>query len=173
MAQLGGMAEELGIPYLELMLGKRASRYGTMMERHFYPLMPLLVQTDGISPELGLAIARRESEFFAGAISGVGALGLMQVMPATAKEMAGKLGIPYSRSKMLGDPKYNAKIGVRYLKELIEEFGNSPVHVAAAYNAGPSRARSWTAKLGDPRLSGVDVSRLDRSRSHLVKLEIT
>tara|TARA_B110000459_G_scaffold17341_1_gene16759 strand:- start:15229 stop:17229 length:2001 start_codon:yes stop_codon:yes gene_type:complete len=157
MAKLAGMAEEFRIPYLQLMLGKRAALYDVMLERHFYPLHPLLINGDGISPELGLAIARRESEFFAGAISGVGALGLMQVMPATAKEMAGKLGIPYSRSKMLGDPKYNAKIGVRYLKELIEEFGNSPVHVAAAYNAGPSRARSWTAKLGDPRLSGVDV----------------
>ncbi|WP_347827535.1 lytic transglycosylase domain-containing protein [uncultured Planktomarina sp.] len=157
MAQLGGMAEELGIPYLELMLGKRASRYGTMMERHFYPLSPLLVQTDEVAPELALAIARRESEFFAGAVSGVGALGLMQVMPRTAKEMAGKLGLRYSRSKMLKDPKFNAKIGIRYLEELTEEFGNSPVHIAAAYNAGPSRARNWTDKLGDPRLGKVDV----------------
>ena len=157
MAQLGGMAEELGIPYLELMLGKRASRYGTMIERHFYPLLPMLVQTDEVAPELALAIARRESEFFIGAVSGVGALGLMQVMPRTAREMAGKLGLRYSRSKMLKDPKFNAKIGIRYLQELREEFGNSPVHIAAAYNAGPSRARNWTIKLGDPRLGKIDV----------------
>ena len=157
MAQLGGMAEELGVPYLELMLGKRSSRYDVMLERHFYPLSPLLMQTDDIAPELALAIARRESEFFAEAVSGVGALGLMQVMPRTAKEMAGKLGLRYSRSKMLNDPKFNAKIGIRYLQELQEEFGDSPVHIAAAYNAGPSRARNWTNKLGDPRLGEVDV----------------
>ena len=157
MAQLGKMAKELGSPYLELMLGKRASLYGTMMESHFYPLSDLLVQTNEIAPELVLAIARRESEFFAGAVSGVGALGLMQVMPRTAREMAGKLGLSYSRNKMLRDPKFNAKIGIRYLEELTEEFGNSPVHIAAAYNAGPSRARNWTEKLGDPRLGDVDV----------------
>ena len=157
LAQMGRMAEELGHPYLELMLGKRASRYGTMMERHFYPLTSRLMRPDTIAPELALAIARRESEFFAGAISGVGALGLMQVMPRTAKEMAGKLGIGYSRSRMLKDPDYNATIGIRYLEELTEEFGNSPVHIAAAYNAGPSRAHAWTAKLGDPRSPEVDV----------------
>ena len=157
MAKLAGMAEEFGIPYLQLMLGKRAALYDVMLERHFYPLYPLLINGNGIPPELGLAIARRESEFFAGAISGVGALGLMQVMPETAKEMAEKLGIQYSRRKMLRDPKYNVKIGITYLQELIEEFGNSPVHVAVAYNAGPSRARNWTAKLGDPRLDQVDV----------------
>ncbi|MDT2070525.1 MAG: lytic transglycosylase domain-containing protein [Planktomarina sp.] len=157
LAQMGRMAEEMDHPYLELMLGKRASRYGTMMERHFYPLTSRLMRPGTIAPELALAIARRESEFFAGAISGVGALGLMQVMPRTAKEMAGKLGIGYSRSKMLKDPDYNAKIGIRYLEELTEEFGNSPVHIAAAYNAGPSRAHAWTAKLGDPRSPEVDV----------------
>jgi len=157
LAQMGRMAEKMDHSYLELMLGKRASRYGTMMERHFYPLTSRLMRPKTIAPELALAIARRESEFFAGAISGVGALGLMQVMPRTAKEMAGKLGIGYSRSKMLKDPDYNAKIGIRYLEELTEEFGNSPVHIAAAYNAGPSRAHAWTAKLGDPRLPEVDV----------------
>ena len=157
LAQMGRMAEEMGHTYLELMLGKRASRYGTMMERHFYPLTSRLMRPGPIAPELALAIARRESEFFAGAISGVGALGLMQVMPRTAKEMAGKLGIGYSPSKMLKDPDYNAKVGLRYLEELTEEFGNSPVHVAAAYNAGPSRAHAWTAKLGDPRSPEVDV----------------
>jgi len=81
LAQMGRMAEEMDHPYLELMLGKRASRYGTMMERHFYPLTSRLMRPGAIAPELALAIARRESEFFAGAISGVGALGLMQVMP--------------------------------------------------------------------------------------------
>ena len=81
----------------------------------------------------------------------------MQVMPKTAKEMAGKLGVRYSRNKMLKDPYYNAGIGIRYLQELQEEFGNSPVQVAAAYNAGPSRARNWTEQLGDPRLGQIDV----------------
>jgi soluble lytic murein transglycosylase len=104
-----------------------------------------------------LAIARRESEFYSGAISGAGALGLMQIMPATAKEMAGNLKLRYSRPRMLKDAVYNAILGISYLKELTEEFGNSPVHIAAAYNAGPSRARRWTQQLGDPRLGQIDV----------------
>ena len=157
MGQLASMAEEIKRPYLQLMLGKRAARYGVMLERHFYPFNNVSKNTGSIAPELVLAIARRESEFYPGAISGAGALGLMQIMPETAKEMAGNLRLRYSRPRMLKDAAYNAILGVSYLKELTEEFGNSPVHIAAAYNAGPSRARRWTQQLGDPRLGQIDV----------------
>ncbi|MGB0797975.1 MAG: lytic transglycosylase domain-containing protein, partial [Planktomarina sp.] len=155
--QITGMAEEIGLPYLQLMLAKRGVKYGTVLERPYYPLHPVANQVRDVPAELALAIARRESEFFVDAASGVGALGLMQLMPPTAKEMAGKLGVPFSRDRLTTDPSYNAALGVRYLQELIQEFGNSPIQVAAAYNAGPSRPRAWMQKLGDPRRGQIDV----------------
>jgi soluble lytic murein transglycosylase len=109
-----------------------------------------------VEPELALSIARRESEFNAGVSSPVGAQGLMQLMPATAREVSGWLGLPYSQAR-LTDWDYNAKLGTRYLQMLEEMFGTSPVLIAAGYNAGPGRPRQWMAARGDIRDAGVDV----------------
>lgn len=149
--------EIAGRPEFQLLLAKRGARYGNVIERAYYPLHPLVRQVEGIPTEMALAIARRESEFFPDARSGVGALGLMQVMPATGEEMAGKLGLPWDQTQMTRDPVYNAKIGVGYLGQLYAQFGNSPVQIAAAYNAGPSRPLRWMRERGDPRLGEVDV----------------
>jgi soluble lytic murein transglycosylase len=110
-----------------------------------------------VPEELALAIARRESEFDNRARSGVGALGLMQIMPPTAREVAGGLKIKYDRQRLLEDPVYNARIGTAYLASLIEEFGPNMVLVSVAYNAGPGRAHRWIEQNGDPRSAGVDV----------------
>jgi soluble lytic murein transglycosylase len=110
-----------------------------------------------VSRALALSIARRESEFNAGVGSPVGALGLMQLMPATAEEVAGTLDLPYSRARLTADWRYNATLGAQYLAYLEEEFGPSPVMIAAGYNAGPSRPKSWIAERGDPRLREMDV----------------
>ncbi|MEM6307496.1 MAG: lytic transglycosylase domain-containing protein, partial [Pseudomonadota bacterium] len=151
------LAEQAGRPNFELLLAKRAVKYGMVIHRSYFPLHPLAGQTGDVPTELALAIARRESEFFADAISGVGARGLMQLMPPTAQEMAGDLGMSYSQSRLTTDPAYNATLGVAYLRELIERFGYSPVHIAAAYNAGPSRPERWMGALGDPRQGDIDV----------------
>jgi len=90
-------------------------------------------------------------------MSGVGARGLMQVMPATAAEVAGKLEIAFDNGRLLSDPVYNATIGKAYLAELIDMFGPNHVLVSAAYNAGPSRPIRWMSDRGDPRSAGVDV----------------
>ena len=89
-----------------------------------------------------------------------GALGLMQVMPGTAKLMAGELGIAYEPGKLTGDWAYNARLGAGYLARLIAEFGDVPVLVAAGYNAGPGRPRRWIEELGDPR-AGDDATLVD------------
>ena len=102
-------------------------------------------------------IARRESEFNIGVGSPVGALGLMQLMPATAEEVSGWLGLPYSRAKLTTDWRYNAQLGTRYLAYLQETFGQSPVMISAGYNAGASRPRTWMAERGDPRIGQADV----------------
>ncbi|MFT5631555.1 MAG: soluble lytic murein transglycosylase, partial [Gammaproteobacteria bacterium] len=110
-----------------------------------------------VPPALSLSIARRESEFNAGVGSPVGALGLMQLMPATAQEVAGFIGEPYSRARLTSDWEYNARLGSKYLSVLEEDFGYSPVMMAAGYNAGPSRPKIWMDARGDPRVGEVDV----------------
>ncbi len=155
--QMATLAEDAGLPQIALLIGKRGVQYGSLIEQAYYPLHPLVDEVKGIPTEMALAIARRESEFFPDARSGVGALGLMQVMPATAKEVAGNIGLPFDERRLTADPVYNAKIGVGYLQGLYRQFGNSPVQIAAAYNAGPSRPKRWMAERGDPRRGQVDV----------------
>ena len=107
--------------------------------------------------EMALAIARRESEFDPSVASGVGALGLMQVMPATAKEVAEGLGIDYARDSVLNDWSYNATLGAAYLATLSERYDGNVVMMSAAYNAGPSRPDRWVSEQGDPRKGEMDV----------------
>jgi soluble lytic murein transglycosylase len=102
------------------------------------------------------AVARQESRFQVNAISSAGARGLMQLMPGTAKETAGKLGLSYSASKLTSDPLYNTKLGAFYLDKQLETYDGSLLLAAAAYNAGPGNANKWIKAFGDPRSSKVD-----------------
>jgi soluble lytic murein transglycosylase len=104
-----------------------------------------------IEPALSMAIARQESHFAAAAQSPAGALGLMQVMPATGRAVAQRFGLNWSERLLHHDPEYNAKIGVHYLGMLAERYGGELAMMAAAYNAGPPRVSAWVALHGDPR----------------------
>ncbi|MDC1399353.1 transglycosylase SLT domain-containing protein, partial [Yoonia sp.] len=64
---------------------------------------------------------------------------------------------PYSKPRLTSDWEYNATIGAAYLAYLTEEFGPTPVMIAAGYNAGPSRPKRWIDERGDPRLLAMDV----------------
>ena len=103
------------------------------------------------------AIARQESAFNPGAVSSAGARGLLQLMPATAKQTASSVGLPFSKARLTTDPAYNATLGAAHLGELVENFGGSYVMTFAAYNAGPSRVAAWVKAYGDPRDPKVDV----------------
>ena len=92
-----------------------------------------------------------------GVVSSAGARGLVQLMPATARMMAGQLGLAYEANRLTSDPAYNLQLGSAYLADRLVEFGNSHVLAFAAYNAGPGRVRTWLRKYGDPRSPGVDV----------------
>ncbi|WP_428613520.1 transglycosylase SLT domain-containing protein [Shewanella sp.] len=92
------------------------------------------------------AIARRESAFYPFATSGVGARGLMQLMPGTAKETARKHGLSYRGSKSLYDVSLNTTLGSRYYKSLLERFDGNRILATAAYNAGPHRVKRWLEK---------------------------
>ena len=143
--------------YFAVLLGKSAVTAGKVVPSIYFPLHPVAEMDLRVEPALALSIARRESEFNAGVGSPVGALGLMQLMPATAQEVAGFEGIGYSKPRLTSDWAYNARLGDRYLAELQARFGRSPVQIAAGYNAGPSRPASWMDERGDPRVGEADV----------------
>lgn len=108
---------------------------------------------------LNHAIMRQESSFDRTAQSGVGARGMMQLMPGTARETAGKLGMSYDLSRLTSDPQYNIMLGSKYFSDLMNSFGNYAPLAVAAYNAGPGNVRKWIRERGDPRTPGVDVLR--------------
>ena len=88
-------------------------------------------------------LMRQESRFVTAARSGVGAQGLMQIMPATGKWVAGKLGMSGYNVGWLQDPDTNVMLGTTYMRMVLEGLDNHPVLASAAYNAGPGRARKW------------------------------
>ena len=96
----------------------------------------------GVDPAFMYGLIRQESRFIIDARSHVGASGLMQVMPATARWTAGKIGLPY-RPDMINDRDVNLRLGASYLKLVLDDFGGSQALAAAAYNAGPGRPRRW------------------------------
>ena len=96
-----------------------------------------------LDPMLIAGLVRQESGFEPNALSHVGAMGLMQVMPSTALKLARQLKVRYARAR-LTDPGYNLQLGSRYLANLIQGFG-TPEAALAAYNAGEDRVEQWTA----------------------------
>lgn len=97
----------------------------------------------GLHPSWVFAITRQESAFMEDARSGVGASGLMQLMPATAKETARKFDIPLASPAQVLNPKKNIQLGAAYLSQVHGQFNGNRVLASAAYNAGPGRVRQW------------------------------
>ena len=100
----------------------------------------------GIDPAWVLATIRMESAFRPRARSPAGALGLMQIMPATGRRIARAEGVPYSGARTLLDPEKNIRLGAAYLRQLLDRLHGHPALVSAGYNAGPHRARRWLAR---------------------------
>jgi soluble lytic murein transglycosylase len=157
LGQLGNMVADMDAPHLGVMLGKAAARRGIVLTGPYYALHPLKDMTLPVPIELSLSIARRESEFDSRVVSGAGAQGLMQLMPATARQVAGSLGLEHDPGQVLTDWQYNATLGSAYLADLAVRFDGNIVMVAAGYNAGPGRPIQWMERYGDPRKGGVDV----------------
>lgn len=111
-------------------------------------LTPYQEVTRSYSQELGLdpawvyGLIRQESRFVTNAKSGVGAGGLMQLMPTTAQWVANRLKIPY-HAGMVNEVGTNVRLGTYYINHVFQQLGNQPVLATAGYNAGPSRAKRW------------------------------
>jgi len=119
-----------------------------------YP-RPETEQDFPIERALTLAIIRQESEFDPEAESPAGALGMMQLLPGTAKETARKISLPYEGSQ-LTSPNYNMRLGSNYLARMINAYDGSYVMAIAAYNAGPGNVRKWTQQFGTPGTNAYD-----------------
>jgi soluble lytic murein transglycosylase len=154
---LAALALEIERPHVALRVAKEAAKMGRVIPVPYYPVTDLATFGVDIDPELAMAIARQESELDPEVVSPAGARGLMQVMPGTARIVAGELGLPYSRNRLTSDWRYNARLGQAYLAGLLEDFGGSYVLASAGYNAGPNRVRRWIQDYGTPGDATVDV----------------
>ena len=110
--------------------------------RLHWQLIKTTARKHQVDPFFVLAIIREESRFYAQAVSSAGALGLMQIMPATGKWLARKLKQP-SKTQTLITPRTNIRLGTYYLAQLLQKYDRNPFYAAAAYNAGPKRVGRW------------------------------
>ncbi|UCF20439.1 MAG: transglycosylase SLT domain-containing protein [Gemmatimonadota bacterium] len=153
--ELLGLAQELaarGYGFEAVRLGWRAhsrlrGRWSASVLRAIYPLAYREIilaeaQALGLDPYLVAAIARRESAFAPNAVSRAGARGLLQIMPATARWLAERLGMSDYDDELLFHPEISVQLGTAYLADLQQRYGELQIALVA-YNAGPSRARSW------------------------------
>lgn len=116
---------------------------------------PTLQTPPGVNWTNVHAVTRQESQFAQNAISHAGARGLMQLMPGTAREQAGKLGMSYMRANLLESPSYNIRLGDGYFTRMLDYYGGAYPLAAAAYNAGPGNVNKWLRANGDPRKGGI------------------
>ena len=154
-AAIAQMAIDLGRPHIGVRIAKDAALGGIVLPAQYYPLHAIARQDWPVPTELAMAIARQESEMNPAAASEAGARGLMQLMPATASDVARARGIAHDPARLTRDPMYNARLGTAYLSEMLEYYHGSYVLAAAAYNAGPGRVDQWVKAFGDPR-AGAD-----------------
>jgi soluble lytic murein transglycosylase len=157
-SMVASYAERLGRIDVAIAVAKKSIDVGMPLMIHGYPLITL---PPGGTAEhaLLLAIVRTESAFDQEAMSGVGARGLMQLMPGTAALIARQLQLPYALDRLTSDGSYNLTLGRAYIEKLLDDFGGSYALAIAAYNAGPGRIRQWLHDYGDPR--GKDINMVD------------
>ena len=155
--RLSNYAHEKNVHFVEIGIAKEAAKRGIILPKAYFPINEIPTYSNNLPPEVILSIARRESELNMNAISPAGAVGLMQILPSTAKQMSKELGIKFSYKKLKSDAKYNVKLGSAYLSKLIDTYEGSYLLAFAAYNAGPRKVNEWIKLFGDPRDSLVSV----------------
>jgi soluble lytic murein transglycosylase len=151
------LSRTIGRPDLGVMVGRSALLNGLSdYSVAGYPSVRVPAGEEGYFTIIH-AIARQESQFDKQAVSHAGARGLMQLMPGTAREVAGKLGLSYDRAALTDNPDYNIRLGSSYIQRMLDYYGGSYPLAVAAYNAGPGNVNKWIRANGDPRLPGVDM----------------
>ena len=154
-ALLVDMARGYGDQDLAMRVVRSGAQHGFILPDRGYPLRSVSATPDAAEPAIVYGITRQESGFDPRVRSGVGARGMMQLMPETARVVARHIGESYQPG-MLDDADYNMRLGASYLGQLINSFSGSYVMATAAYNAGPGRPADWAGYCGDPRGGTVD-----------------
>lgn len=157
LALLSQLSAEYGFMRPSIRAAKQAGRFQSLLSENGYPIVPPI---EALGPSFDIpfiySIARQESEFAANAISSARAYGMMQMIDATARATARRHRIPYDRNRLITDRDYAARMGALHIHDLLEDFDGSYILAAVAYNAGPTRAKQWIARNGDPRTGQTD-----------------
>jgi len=154
MQMVANLANELHLPELAVVVGRVAPEKD--LSGFTGVGFPVVATPMGADYTMVHAIARQESEFDEDRVSHAGARGLMQLMPATANEQAGKLGVSYMSASLTGDPQYNIRLGDAYFARQMDYYGGSYPLAVAAYNAGAGNVNKWLRANGDPRTGTID-----------------
>ena len=136
--------------------------YRSVMRQH--------IQENGLEEAWVYGLMRQESRFVTSARSGVGATGLMQIMPTTAHWIARKLGLKDYRTELLQQLDTNLLLGMYYMKNMLVSLDGSPVLASAAYNAGPGRARRWRADAPMEGAIYIETIPFDETRDYVKKV---
>ena len=150
------LSREINRPDLGVMVGRSAMQNG--LSDYSVAGFPTVSVPTGYEDNWTLihAIARQESQFDKTAVSHAGARGLMQLMPATAREQSGKIGISYDPASLTTDPNLSIMLGSSYFQRIFGIYGSYPLAIAA-YNAGGGNVNKWLRANGDPRTGGTDM----------------
>lgn len=149
MALIGEFGRNIGRLNLSVIAAKQALQNGVVLTRAGYPVLSDVPQSE-LPKSLVLGLIRQESRFDPYAQSSANAVGLMQILPSTAKRVARKHRLRYKKSNLKYDPVYNMQLGSYYLESLIKYQEGSYVMAIASYNAGMTNVRRWKEKFGDP-----------------------
>jgi len=136
---------------------KEAERKGLYLIDYLFPTITSTVGKNNNDAALIHALIRQESQFDPKAVSSSGALGLMQLMPATARETARKNSLAHNTSMLTASPEHNVQLGTIYIKQMLDRFDGSLPLAIASYNAGPGRVNQWINMFGDPRTGQIDM----------------
>jgi soluble lytic murein transglycosylase len=176
---IGRVLDETAEHRLKVHVGRQLVNRGVFVPEVAFPVDALpanALASAPVEPALVFAIARQESGFDPKARSSANALGLMQMLPSTARSTARRLGVGFQPQDLINNPVLNATLGAAHLDELMRPFDRSLALVATAYNAGPRRSVAWSAAFGDPRSPDIDpiawVERVpfDETRNYIIKV---
>jgi soluble lytic murein transglycosylase len=154
----GVLAQEIERLDFAIQIAKSASYKNLSLLEISYPRIEVPKQIKNqkiLDSSVILSLIRQESEFDTSANSKVGAKGLMQVMPATARLLSKVTSVDFSREKLTRDKDYNLALGSYFISNLESDFGSHYL-AFAAYNAGPHRVEKWLKNYGDPRKKQID-----------------
>ena len=147
------------------------SRYFDDLKRRFprahADLFEKEARRTGVDPSLLFAISRRESAFAADTRSRAGAVGLMQLMPGTARQVARSLKLKRPRTQSLKKPSLNIRLGSRYIADMLKRYGGNPAMALAAYNAGPGAVDRWRPAFETDADIWIDTIPFEETRQYV------